>query len=52
MNTKSNSTKNRLLSLYDSNYVGVWEIHGEDSNADLAGSHYCPLCKNVKKTHD
>lgn len=34
--------KERLLKEYPEDQYGVWEIRGEDANADLAGSHHMP----------
>ncbi len=42
----------KLLEQYDLSTVGIWQIFGEDSNADLHGPHYTPLLGIVEGNLD
>ena len=33
----------RLLEKYGRSHYGIWEVRGEDNNADMGGSHHEPL---------
>ena len=43
MNSNRDRARSRLFTKYPSEKVAVWEVRGEDSNADLAGPHRQPV---------
>lgn len=42
----------RLKDKYPAKQHGIWQIFGEDSNADLGGGHSTPLLDTVESTYE
>lgn len=51
MDDRDDRVRAKLLQKYASTEQGRWKIFGEDSNADLGGSHFTPLLEEVTGTY-
>ena len=47
-NDVTERTRARLAAVYDRDEEGLWDIHGEDPNCDMGGSHIEPHLETVE----